>query len=356
MAFKFEKPASISRAVSVSKEVDAQIEKTEMIELSKIVFNEDNIFGKEDSDESIQELADNIKANGLIHNIAVRRLGDGRYKLISGERRVKAYRLLGKETIKANVLVINSWLDEFNALCDANTQTRNYTAQQRDMIISAIKEKLEEYSDNNPNEKVDVATIADLTAKRFAVTKSTAYKFVGIHNELIQPLKDLYFSNDISLDNASAFSSLPEVAQNKIAEMYAENAEDAKENAAKYAKSVKAVIDKDDKQLQKNKWAKAYAEKKAAEAEKNCDDKLKAKYEARLNEIAANEKAILDNQSKEINSIKIVAEPKNNKKQNPEDIVGECIERIRKAIAKISKTGICDDDVLEDMMRLLDKL
>ena len=49
-----------------------------------------------DDDESIQQRADAIERNGLLHNIVVGQREDGTFMLLSGERRGKALRLLQK--------------------------------------------------------------------------------------------------------------------------------------------------------------------------------------------------------------------------------------------------------------------
>ncbi|MBN1844284.1 MAG: ParB/RepB/Spo0J family partition protein [Sedimentisphaerales bacterium] len=53
-------------------------------------------------EQRLQELADSIRANGLIQPIIVRPQGD-RYQLIAGERRLRAMKLAGKDTIPALV-------------------------------------------------------------------------------------------------------------------------------------------------------------------------------------------------------------------------------------------------------------
>ena len=52
-------------------------------------------------DDTIQELAESIRANGLIQPITVRHISTGKYELISGERRFRAVQDLGYETIPA---------------------------------------------------------------------------------------------------------------------------------------------------------------------------------------------------------------------------------------------------------------
>ncbi|AVX21895.1 chromosome partitioning protein, ParB family [Carboxydocella sporoproducens DSM 16521] len=54
----------------------------------------------------LEELAKSIEKSGLIQPIIVRKTGDG-YQLIAGERRLRAYRYLGKETIPAIIRAID---------------------------------------------------------------------------------------------------------------------------------------------------------------------------------------------------------------------------------------------------------
>jgi ParB family chromosome partitioning protein len=52
---------------------------------------------------ALQELADSIRTQGIIQPIIVRKKSDGRYEIIAGERRWRAARLAGLETIPAIV-------------------------------------------------------------------------------------------------------------------------------------------------------------------------------------------------------------------------------------------------------------
>ncbi len=53
--------------------------------------------------EALEELAESIKTLGLIQPITVRRKADGRYQIISGERRFRACRMAGMEMIPAYI-------------------------------------------------------------------------------------------------------------------------------------------------------------------------------------------------------------------------------------------------------------
>ena len=53
--------------------------------------------------EALEELADSIRTLGLIQPITVRRKNDGRYQIISGERRFRACQLSGMDMIPAYI-------------------------------------------------------------------------------------------------------------------------------------------------------------------------------------------------------------------------------------------------------------
>ena len=59
------------------------------------------------NDESIRELATSIRELGVIQPITVRKLGFNEYQLVSGERRYRASKLLGMETIPAYIRIAN---------------------------------------------------------------------------------------------------------------------------------------------------------------------------------------------------------------------------------------------------------
>ncbi len=59
------------------------------------------------SEESLQELASSIKELGIIQPITVRKLDFNKYQLVSGERRFRASKLVGLETIPAYIRIAN---------------------------------------------------------------------------------------------------------------------------------------------------------------------------------------------------------------------------------------------------------
>ena len=92
----------LSRAISANESSRVSPDEIKQIKLTNIKIHPDNIYNKNDTEEALYELAQNIKENGLMHNAVVtRRPGEEGYILLSGERRFKAYNLLynrAKET------------------------------------------------------------------------------------------------------------------------------------------------------------------------------------------------------------------------------------------------------------------
>ena len=86
--------------------------------------------------DALQELADSIKAQGLVQPVVVRKLGGGEYELIAGERRWRASQLAGLHEIPAVVreipdqaaaamsLIENIQREDLNALEEAGALRR----------------------------------------------------------------------------------------------------------------------------------------------------------------------------------------------------------------------------------------
>lgn len=78
------------------------------IPLSEIDVDDSKFRTRYDLGErQITDLANSIKSEGLINPIVVRRKDDSRYQLVSGFRRVEAFRRLGEERIEAIVVSVD---------------------------------------------------------------------------------------------------------------------------------------------------------------------------------------------------------------------------------------------------------
>lgn len=92
-------------------------------------------------EQALEDLAENIReVGGLVEPIKVRPLADGRYELISGERRVRAYRLNGESTIPAWIKAIDDDA-AFKEACAENLNREDLTLFEK---ATAYKRALDE--------------------------------------------------------------------------------------------------------------------------------------------------------------------------------------------------------------------
>ncbi|HZV71792.1 MAG TPA: ParB/RepB/Spo0J family partition protein [Saprospiraceae bacterium] len=62
---------------------------------------------KDFDEESLQELAQSIRVHGIIQPLTIRRMSEGSYQLIAGERRLRASKIAGLKSVPAYIRVAN---------------------------------------------------------------------------------------------------------------------------------------------------------------------------------------------------------------------------------------------------------
>lgn len=145
---------------------------------------------------SSQELADlttSLKQSGLLQPILVRRKGDGIYELISGERRWRAAKEAGLETIQA---VIRNCGDD-------------------EAVVLALVENLQR-ADLNPMEVArayhrmmnEFGLTQDIIARRVGCDRSSIANVVRLIN-LPSEVQQLIESNQLSMGHAKVILGLP---------------------------------------------------------------------------------------------------------------------------------------------------
>ena len=108
------------------------------IEISSLVPFENHPF-KERSGTEQEELLESIKENGVLEPITVRFLSEGKYEIISGHRRVNAYKKLGISKIPATIKELSK--DEaIVAMVDSNIHREHLLYSEK---AFAYKMKLE---------------------------------------------------------------------------------------------------------------------------------------------------------------------------------------------------------------------
>ena len=95
---------------------------------------------KEFDDESLAELAQSIKQQGVIAPVTVRQMPDGKYQLIAGERRLRASKMAGLKELPAYVRVATDGQMMEMALVE-NIQRENLNAMEVAFSYNALIEE-----------------------------------------------------------------------------------------------------------------------------------------------------------------------------------------------------------------------
>jgi ParB family chromosome partitioning protein len=143
--------------------------------------------------QELAELTASLKQSGLLQPILVRRKGDGIYELISGERRWRAAKEAGLETIQA---VIRNCGDD-------------------EAVVLALVENLQR-ADLNPIEVArayhrmmnEFGLTQDIIARRVGCDRSSIANVVRLIN-LPSEIQQLIESNQLSMGHAKVILSLP---------------------------------------------------------------------------------------------------------------------------------------------------
>ena len=102
-------PASPGAAPGKKAELPENFESFQSIPLSAISPNESQPRTSWDL-ERMEELAQSIRANGLIQPITVTQMAPGKYSIVAGERRWRAARMAGLTEIPAMVRTVEKWV------------------------------------------------------------------------------------------------------------------------------------------------------------------------------------------------------------------------------------------------------
>jgi len=143
--------------------------------------------------QGLEELSASLKQSGLLQPILVRRKGDGIYELISGERRWRAAKEAGLETIQS---VIRNCGDE-------------------ESVILALVENLQR-ADLNPMEMArayhrmmnEFGLTQDIIAQRVGCERSSIANVVRLIN-LPSEIQQLIETNQLSIGHAKVILGLP---------------------------------------------------------------------------------------------------------------------------------------------------
>ena len=142
-------------------------------------------------EEALKELADSIKENGVIEPIIVKKSIKG-YDVIAGERRLKASKIAGKETIPCIIRQLSDDKMAEIALLE-NLQRENLTALEEAMAYKSLIEKL-----NLTQEQL---------AKKVSKSRSHVTNMLGLLR-LPNEVQDMIQEKKLTMGHARALSKL----------------------------------------------------------------------------------------------------------------------------------------------------
>ncbi len=122
-------------------------------------------------DAQVKELADSIRSEGLMQPIVVRKVKDG-YELIAGERRFRAFKLIGQKTITARILDASDASSAVLALVE-NLQRADLNAIDEALGFASLMR--------------DFSLTQDAVAERLGKPRATianSVRLLGLDNEL----------------------------------------------------------------------------------------------------------------------------------------------------------------------------
>ncbi|HFD2040156.1 TPA: ParB N-terminal domain-containing protein [Clostridium perfringens] len=228
----------ISKNVKKVEEIEAKENfNVEYIDIENIKRNEKNFYDIVD----VEELAEDIKLNGLNHNLVVRKLDNGQFELISGERRYTALSKLVKEGNKTFALVpckvieVND-TDAEIILIQANAQTRELTEVEKLKQVQRLKEL---YKIKKANGEKVTGKVREIIANDLKLSPTQVGRYEKINSSLIPELKNIIEKGNLTIANASEFANLSEDNQKVIFELINSNVKLSKNEAIELKNKLK---------------------------------------------------------------------------------------------------------------------
>lgn len=174
------------------------------IPIDEVNYAENNPFRVKDKTESgklsIRELADSIAAFGLIHPPTVNYI-NGKYYLISGERRLEAIKLLGWTKVLCCVITEYNENRISGMIYSANLDVRDFTPMQMLEYCSQLQNIYKEMVKN----KELTGSVREMVAERLNISERqlAKYYYVKKHlNTLTDEEKNQLDTQDLSLNKA----------------------------------------------------------------------------------------------------------------------------------------------------------
>lgn len=240
------------------------------LDIDLLVPSENNFYGIRE----IEELAESIKEYGLMHNVVVRKRNDGKYEILSGERRFRALREIDYKKVPCRIVKDDvTELDAEVMLIQANMQQRELNLQEK---MQGIKRLQEIYTEKRKSGEKLQGKTRDLIGKHLGISGVQVGRYQKIDKDLIEPLKEKLNSEDITVTQAHTLSSLTEEEQEIINDEIKDlNCKEHKEEVETLINGIKQPVEnKHDKKLIDEMYSESHSESciVVSDCAKNADE------------------------------------------------------------------------------------
>lgn len=151
--------------------------------------------------EALEELAESIKAQGVMQPIVVRGIGEGRYEIIAGERRWRATQIAGLDRIPAVIRDVPDEAAIAMALIE-NIQRENLNPIEEAVALKRLQDEFE----------LTHAEVAQAVGKS-RTTVTNLLRLIALNDEV----KTLLEHGDLEMGHARALLTLEPQQQKEIA-------------------------------------------------------------------------------------------------------------------------------------------
>ena len=169
-------------------------------------------------DESMTELVESIKENGVLSPIVVRPHHEGGYEILSGHRRRRACEIAGL----TEVPIVIKELDDDNAiilLVDSNLQREHILPSEKakayQMKLEAMKRKAGRPSKENVSQIGTNLRSDEILANQTGDSRNQIQRYIRLTN-LINPLLEMVDSNSLAMNSAVELSYLSAKQQAEV--------------------------------------------------------------------------------------------------------------------------------------------
>lgn len=159
-------------------------------------------------DESLIQLSKSIKERGLINPITIKEIGENKYQIVCGQRRLLAHKLIGETHIQAIIKKFNSNIEEIMNILDENIQRKKLNAleeyyfKMKIVYISYLSDNETPFTDEIRNnlDKYAIEYIQNMNYKRI-LKYSESKKENKLYEDFIQRCEKLNFKATLFFNN-----------------------------------------------------------------------------------------------------------------------------------------------------------